>query len=173
MHVAVTGFIGAGKTTVGRRLARMLRMPFADSDAEIVRVHGAIPQIFELEGEAKFRRYETEALERITSARSSVIAVGGGAVVSDENRALLRRDGVIVHLAISAEAAFKRVAHLSHRPMLGVAPSLDAISVLLRSRAAAYADNDFEIEAAGRRPETIARAIARWYRALAQNSARQ
>ena len=172
MHVALTGFMGAGKSTVGRRLARMLRMPFADSDAEVVRAHGAIAQIFELEGEARFRCYETEALERLMAAPPSVIAVGGGAVVSDKNRSLLRRDGLIVHLAISPEAAFKRVAHRSHRPLLGTSPTLETIRALLHQRAAAYADNDFEIEAAGRAPETTARAIARWYRGRVGDAAR-
>jgi len=165
MHVALTGFMGAGKTTVGRRLARILRMPFADSDAEVMRVHGEIACIFEREGEAQFRRYESEALERLMRAKAGVIAVGGGAVLSPENRALLRRGGVIVHLEISADDAYKRVAHRKHRPLLGAAPDLNAVRALMRSRAAAYADNDFEVRAGGRPEAAVARTIARWYRA--------
>ena len=165
MHVALTGFMGAGKTTVGRRLARMLRMPFADSDAEIERAHGDIKQIFEREGEAQFRLYERAALERLLSGTPHVIAVGGGAIVASENRALLRRSGVIVHLAISAEAAYRRVAHRTHRPLLGTKPDLTALRALFRCRASAYADNDFEVRAERRAPEAIARTISRWYRA--------
>jgi len=165
MHVALTGFMGAGKTTVGRRLARLLHMPFADSDAEVVRLHGEIAQIFEREGEAQFRCYESEALERLMRGRPGVVAVGGGAVLSGKNRALLRRGGVIVHLAISADDAYKRVAHRRHRPLLGAAPDLNAVRALMRSRAAAYADNDFEVQAGGRPAATVARTIARWYRA--------
>ncbi len=170
MNVALTGFMGAGKTTVGRRLARELRLRFADSDAEIVRCHGPISQIFEREGEAQFRRYEREVLEQLVSGEPAVIAVGGGAIIAVENRALLRRGGVIVHLAISAEAAFERVARRTHRPLLGNAPDLNAVRALLRRRAAAYADNDFAIEAGLRPPHSIARAIAHWYRARLEAS---
>jgi shikimate kinase len=172
MHLALTGFMGAGKTTVGRRLARLLRMPFADSDAEIARAHGEIKQIFEVEGEVQFRRYEREALESLVSGPPSVMAVGGGAVVSPENRALLRRSGVIVHLAIDAEAAHKRVAHRTHRPLLGETPDVNAIRALLERRREAYADNDFEVRAGGRTPEALAREIARWYRERTAEAAR-
>lgn len=171
MHVALTGFMGAGKTTVGRRVARMLRMPFVDSDAEIVRAHGAIAQIFEREGEAQFRRYEREALERLLLREPLVIAVGGGAVIAPENRALLRQRGVIVHLAISAEGAHRRVAHRENRPLLGEKPDLESLRVLWRRRAPAYADSDFEVQTEGRAPDAIARAIARWYRARRESAA--
>ena len=111
MNLALTGFMGAGKTTVGRRLARMIGMGFADSDAEIARVHGPIAEIFAKEGEARFRAHEREALERLCATDGFVIAVGGGAVLDPRNRALLRRRCLVVHLAVSPEAAHARVAH--------------------------------------------------------------
>jgi shikimate kinase len=165
MNVALTGFMGAGKSTVGRKLSRLLGIPFADTDAEIVRAHGPIPQIFAVEGEAKFRRYERAALERLTAAGPCVIAVGGGGVIAPENRALLRKTGVIVHLSISPETAHRRVAHRTHRPLLGPAPTLDGVRGLLEKRATAYADCDFTIKVDGRTPMAVAQTIARWYRA--------
>jgi len=164
MNLALTGFMGAGKTTVGRRLARMIGMGFADSDAEIARVHGPIAEIFAKEGEERFRAHEREALERLCAADGFVIAVGGGAVLDPRNRALLRRRCLVVHLAVSPEAAHARVAHRTHRPLLGEAPDLGRIAALLEQRATAYADNDLSINADGASPGKVAGAIARWYR---------
>src|ERR1700680_2730598 len=101
MNLALTGFMGAGKTPIGRRLARILNMPFVDTDLEIGREHGAIATIFAREGEASFRKYETDVLTQLQTRAPCVVAVGGGAVIAPENRALLRKSGVIVHLAIS------------------------------------------------------------------------
>ena len=162
MHIALTGFMGAGKSTVGRRLARLLELPFADSDAEIVRTHGPIRDIFATQGEAKFRRLERAALETLIGAGPSVIAVGGGAVIDPANRALLRRNGLIVHLAISPEASHRRVVRRTHRPLLGEAPTLERVRKLLAARASAYADNDLSILVDGSSSGNIATAIANW-----------
>lgn len=156
--------MGAGKSTTGRRLATMLKVPFVDVDLEIERERGPIAAIFECEGEEAFRRYEREMLERVSRAGPAVIAVGGGAVLAVANRTLLRRQGYIVHLHVSADAAFERVAHRRHRPLLGERPDLQTIRRLLAARRAAYADNDFAITTGGRQAAAIARAIARWYR---------
>jgi shikimate kinase len=164
MNVVLTGFMGAGKSTIGRRLARILELSFIDTDAEIVNKHGRISDIFEREGEARFRAYERTELERLGERGPAVIAVGGGAVVDPKNRTLLRRGGVIVHLAISAEAAHARIARRAHRPLLGVAPSVEAVRALLARRAAAYADNDLAIDVERRTPSSVAHSIARWYR---------
>ena len=164
MNVALTGFMGAGKSTVGRRLARILGLPFVDADAQIEREHGSIAEIFARDGEAQFRRLESSVLERLASAGPQVIAVGGGAVLDPRNRRLLRRNGVIVHLAISPQAAYRRVAHRSHRPMLGPRPDLATIEKLLAARRPAYSDNDLEVTVDGRSPSALAHVIARWYR---------
>lgn len=164
MNVALSGLPGAGKSTIGRRLARLLALPFFDSDAEIVRLHGPVAAIFAREGEPQFRRYESEVLRRLANGPACVIALGGGAVLAPENRALLRKHGVIVYLAISAEFAYRRVAHRSHRPLLGASPDLATVRRLLAQRTAAYDDNDFAIDAEGKSPATMAKRIARWYR---------
>lgn len=164
MNLALTGFMGAGKTTTGRRLARILKVAFIDTDAEIVKEHGAIAEIFEREGEARFRDYERAVLERLAASGPWVAAVGGGAVLDATNRRLLRSSGLIVHLAVSPETAFERVAHRTHRPLLGPKPTLGGIRSLLSRRAGAYADSDLAIRADGKSPIALANIIARWYR---------
>ena len=164
MNVALTGFMGAGKTTAGKRLARLLGIPFADSDSEIEREHGPIAQIFAREGEPCFRRYESEAIDRLTEKGPLVLAVGGGAVLDPANRQRLRRNGCIVNLALKPETAYRRVAHRTHRPLLGPAPSLESIRSIMQARAAAYADNDLSVAVDTKTPSAVAHIIARWYR---------
>jgi len=164
LSIALTGFMGAGKTSTGRILARMLRMSFVDSDSEIERRHGPLQAIFEREGEARFRRYETEVLSELSAGVPKVIAVGGGGVIDAANRKLLRRFGYIVHLQISPEAAHARIAHRTHRPLLGERPDVETIRGLLESRREAYKDCDFTIATGRRSGATVAAAIARWYR---------
>src|SRR5579864_2979150 len=167
MHLWLTGFMGAGKTTTGRRLARILHMPFADTDAEIERVHGPIAKIFESAGESRFRALESEAIASAAAGDPKVVAVGGGAVVSGVNRAAMRASGRVVHLSISASGAFARVAHRTHRPLLGPAPDLETIEQVMSKRADAYADCDFRMDVDGMNPAAVAHAIARWYRSHA------
>lgn len=162
--VSLTGFMGAGKSTAGKRLARLLALPFSDTDLEIEQAHGKIADIFAREGEATFRLYEAEAIARLCEAGPRVIAVGGGAVVNEANRAALRRNGCIVNLALKPETAYRRVAHRSHRPLLGPAPSVDTIREIMRARAEAYADNDLSIAVDAKTPSAVAHIIARWYR---------
>lgn len=173
MNVALTGFMGAGKTTTGRRLARLLGLPFADSDALIESANGPIAAIFATRGEAAFRRLESEALATLCATGPQVIAVGGGAVQDPVNRRLLRDGGVVVHLAVSPHAAWRRVAHRRHRPLLGEQPDLGRVSELLQARAAGYADCDLSIRVDHRTPLGVARIIARWYAdELARRSSR-
>ena len=168
MNVTLTGFMGAGKTTAGRRLARLLHLPFVDSDVEIEKAHGSIAEIFAREGEARFRAYEAETIARVCGGGPVVFAVGGGAVLDPANRAAMRQRGCIVNLALRAETAHARVAHRTHRPLLGAVPSLETISEIMRQRAAAYADNDLSIAVDGKSPAAVAHIIARWYRRRAR-----
>jgi shikimate kinase len=164
MHLWLTGFMGAGKTTTGRRLARILRMPFADTDVEIEREHGAISDIFETAGESRFRVLEADAIAALARRPPSVIAVGGGAVLSAENRTMMRSGGAIVHLSITPAGAFARVSHRSHRPLLGPAPVLVDIERVMAARAKAYADNDYRVFVDGKELAAVAHTVARWYR---------
>ncbi len=164
MNLALTGFMGAGKTTTGRRIATILRLPFADTDAEVEREHGSIAHIFSIEGEAAFRRYEVSTLKKLLDTRREpcVLAIGGGAVLTHENRILLRRNSLIAHLEISAETALARVSRRS-RPLLTKTPDIAAIRELMEERACAYADHDFSLSVEGKSVAAVAHVIARWF----------
>lgn len=164
MQLWLTGFMGAGKTTAGRKVARILELPFVDCDAELEREHGPIASIFEQKGEAEFRALESAKIASIATSGAAVIAAGGGAVVAPANRIAMRSNGVIAYLALSPAGVLARVAHRDHRPVLGKAPDLDTISAVLAQRAAAYADHDLRISVDGKTPSAVAHIIARWFR---------
>lgn len=117
-HVYLTGMMGSGKTTIGRMLAQRLCCPFVDADERIEQAAGVkIAKIFELEGEAGFRERETRALREIAAGKPCVVATGGGAVLRDENVALMRRTGVVVLLDRSLSDMVRDVSQ-AERPNL-------------------------------------------------------
>ncbi|MET0279501.1 MAG: shikimate kinase [Steroidobacteraceae bacterium] len=118
-NIYLVGPMGTGKTAVGKYLARMLGVPFVDSDAEIERVAGVdIPYIFDQEGEAGFRRREHEALVELCTRSPLILATGGGAVLAPENRRLLHESGVVVFLQTSIAQQLQRVGSGRGRPLL-------------------------------------------------------
>lgn len=118
-NVVLVGPMGSGKTSVGRRLACVLKRDFFDSDFEIVARTGvAIDHIFDVEGEEGFRKRETQMLEELCDISNIVIATGGGIVIKEENRALLKRDSFVVYLSSSVEQLVKRTAKSKSRPLL-------------------------------------------------------
>jgi shikimate kinase len=117
--IFLVGPMGAGKTTVGRRLAQSLGLEFFDSDEEIERRTGTtIPIIFEIEGEAGFRKREHQVLSELTALSGVVLATGGGAVMLPENRELLRSRGTVVYLRTSVAEQLRRTRSSTHRPLL-------------------------------------------------------
>ncbi|MBS0582720.1 MAG: shikimate kinase [Proteobacteria bacterium] len=113
------GPMGAGKTTVGRRVAAQLGLDFHDLDHEIEERSGAtVTLIFELEGEAGFRKREAELLGELSGLRGIVLSTGGGAVLSADNRRHLRERGYVVYLETTIEQQLKRLAHDRKRPLL-------------------------------------------------------
>ena len=109
-HLALVGFMGAGKTTIGREVARLTERPFVDTDAEIERRHGPIARLFGERGEAAFRRLEEGVVaEALRADEPAVLALGGGAVLAEATRELLRRRAFTVCLPVGAEAAWSRV----------------------------------------------------------------
>jgi shikimate kinase len=117
--VFLVGPMGSGKSTIGRHLAEMLHKHFHDSDHEIeARTGAAIPLIFEIEGEAGFRRRESSMLDELTGRHDIVLATGGGAVLDEHNRRLLHERGVVVYLHAPIETLVQRTQRDRNRPLL-------------------------------------------------------
>ena len=118
-NLILVGMMGAGKTTVGRLLSRRLKRPFYDSDEEVERRCGVkIPVIFDVEGEAGFRQRESQALAELCAMCRIVLATGGGAVLSPENRRCLAENGTVVYLHARPSHLWLRVRHDRNRPLL-------------------------------------------------------
>lgn len=139
-NIILVGPMGSGKSAVGRQLARELRRAFVDSDTEIERRTGAdIPLIFEKEGEAGFRLREREVIGELAGRAGIVLSTGGGAVLLEENRRLLRDSGVVVYLETSVAQQVARVRDGEHRPLLAGADDMAArLDALLTQRAPLY-----------------------------------
>ena len=118
-NIVLIGPMGSGKTTVGRRLAEQLKIDFYDADHEIISKTGvSIDHIFDVEGEQGFRKRESDVLEELISMHNIVLATGGGAVLSDGNRLLLKKSGSVIYLLSSVEQILRRTAKSKTRPLL-------------------------------------------------------
>ena len=137
--IVFIGMMGAGKTTIGRALAKELNREFVDLDHEIVRHCGVpIPTIFDIEGEAGFRRRENLILSSLAQRQNIVLATGGGAPVSQENQAILKTCGKIVYLKAPLDELFKRIAKDTNRPLLKTANPKEKVAELLAVREPIY-----------------------------------
>lgn len=158
-NVVVTGFMGTGKTTVGREVARRLGRPFVDMDAEIEAWTGkSIPRIFVEDGEAAFRQMEAALCEELSAQQGLVIATGGGALVDSNNRALMMKSGTVVCLTCDVDKILHRVnaGGNSDRPLLNVADPHAEIERLLEVRREAYAAIPWQIDTTGLSIEEVA-----------------
>jgi len=133
--------MGAGKTSVGKLLARRLGKTFYDCDHEIERATGVrIPVIFEIEGEAGFRARETRMLLELVQSPNIVLATGGGAVLSPQNRRLLAEHGTVVYLRAAAHDLWQRTRHDRNRPLLQTPDPLTRLTELFRERDPLYCE---------------------------------
>ncbi|UXY17280.1 shikimate kinase [Chitiniphilus purpureus] len=131
--------MGAGKTTVGRALAKATDKQFYDSDHEIeARTGVRIPLIFEVEGEAGFRMRETATIAELVQQQELVLATGGGAVLSADNRAALRQHGFVIYLRAGIDDLYLRTAHDKNRPLLQTANPKERIRELFEARDPLY-----------------------------------
>lgn len=138
-NIFLVGLMGAGKTTIGRQLARKLNMRFVDSDHEIeARTGASIPWIFEIEGEASFRRREADMIRELSAQDGLVLATGGGAVLNPASRALLAARGTVVYLRASIGSILQRTAHDKNRPLLQTADPRAKLEELLAQRDPLY-----------------------------------
>ena len=138
-NIFLIGLMGAGKSTIGRQLARSLDKRFMDSDSEIEQKTGvSIDVIFDIEGEQGFRRRETDMLRQLVEERGVVLATGGGAALAPENRQLLRDNGLVIYLRASAEHLAGRVRRDQRRPLLRAVDKLAVIRQLIALRDPVY-----------------------------------
>jgi shikimate kinase len=158
--VALVGLMGAGKTTVGKRLAQVLSLPFCDTDEEI---EGAsrmtIPELFEAYGEPEFRALEERVIARIVEGGQLVVSTGGGAFMSAATRQVLSERAIVVWLKADLEILMERVRRRSNRPLLKAADPEAVMRRLMEVRHPVYALADLTIHSRAVRREIIAHDI--------------
>ena len=148
-NVILTGFMGTGKTSLGKLLATKLGRPFIDIDKKIEQEQKlSIPKIFEQFGEAHFRELEKIAVKELSERRSLVIATGGGTIKDEENLRLLKSSGVLICLTTEPEEIFNRTARRGERPVLdgGGNERLETIKKLLAERKKFYDCADYQVD---------------------------
>jgi shikimate kinase len=163
----LTGFMGSGKSSVGRVLAKRLSCPFIDLDSEIVAASGrSINDIFSEDGEQAFRSLETLCLERVLQGGRSVIATGGGAVIATENRVMMRDRGIVVNLVVSLSEVLQRLNGATDRPLFDGRDAPNRVKSLMDNRKQFYADADIRIDTDGKSVEDVSAEILRFVKEL-------
>jgi 3-dehydroquinate synthase len=160
--IVLTGLMGAGKTSIGRRLAARLGLPFRDADTEIEAAAGSsIPELFERYGERAFRDGERRVVRRILAGDPVVLATGGGAFMDPETRKVVRDQAVSVWLRCSLATLVRRVATRSNRPLLAGGDAEEILERLMRARHPLYAESDVTVDCGEESPDvTTARVMA-------------
>lgn len=167
-NLILVGPMGAGKSTIGRLLAKELRLPFRDSDKEIEQRTGAsIPLIFDVEGEQGFREREHAAIADLCTLDGVVLATGGGAVLRDDNRSALRAGGRVVYLCTSVEQQLERTSRDRNRPLLQAPDPRAVLETLMATRDPLYREiADVVVETDERPPRLVVMEILDRLRAL-------
>lgn len=164
--VVLVGMMGAGKTAVGKALAARLGVPFLDSDAEIEKAANmSIAEIFERDGEAFFRRRETEVIDRLLETQRGVLSTGGGAFLAERNRRLMSEKGISVWLDADLDLLWSRVKGKTTRPLLRTAEPRETLRALYEARTPVYALADLRV--AAHRDYTVEAMAAKVEEALA------
>ncbi|HBA83344.1 MAG TPA: shikimate kinase [Verrucomicrobia bacterium] len=170
-NIVLTGFMGTGKSTVGRCLAAKLQRDFLDMDALIEQRAGRkISDIFAQDGEPVFRRLERALVQELSAQTNRVIATGGGVVLNPENIADFSRNGLIVCLTAPPDVILRRVAQETHRPLLEQGEKNERIVRLLESRRALYEAIPHRVDTSTLSPEEVAERILELFREKAIES---
>lgn len=146
-NIVLVGFMGTGKTAVGKRLATLLNKNFYDSDQEVEDVTGmSIPQLFARYGEIRFRSEENLAIQRLAQHDNCVIATGGGVVLNSDNLRLLSEKGIVICLSAKPEIIYQRVRRRNNRPLLKKGDLFQNILDLMKEREELYKSADFFLD---------------------------
>jgi shikimate kinase len=164
-NIFLVGMMGAGKTTVGRALARKMKRDFVDTDRVLVERTGvAVATVFEIEGEEGFRKRESAVLRELCEEDGRVIATGGGIVLAPENRDVMRDSGTVVYLRARLESLWERTRHDTSRPLLATPNPRARLAELLTQREPLYRDVAHVIVDSG--PQSAATLVNRVLAAL-------
>ncbi|WP_449240706.1 shikimate kinase [Desulfoscipio gibsoniae] len=149
-NIILIGFMGTGKSSLGRRLARRLGYKFVDTDSAIEEITGkTVEQIFRKDGEIRFRSEEKLLVRKLSGQSGLVVATGGGMVLEQENVDLLKQNGVLICLRAEPEVILKRVKNKKRRPLLSRGDLLENIIKLTKERESAYEIADFSVDTSG------------------------
>ncbi len=163
-HLYLIGNMGSGKTTIGKQVAESLHLPFYDMDALIEQASGlTIPEIFAQGGEAQFRELESALLRAIIQNPAGVVATGGGVVLSETNRALMRQSGWVVYLKASPRTLWQRLQHAQNRPLLKTPNPYETLETIVRTREPLYQEADWMLEVDTLSPAQATDAVRRVY----------
>ncbi len=159
--IVLIGFMGAGKSSVGRTLARMTGLPRFDTDEMVVARFGiTVAEIFDTHGEEAFREAETEAIRELSGRRGAIITTGGGILLRPENAGLVRQLGTVVHLEADEETLFRRINRRPTRPLLRTENPRATLTGLLRTRLPLYrAAADIEVDTSRLTHDEVAKTI--------------
>lgn len=139
INIYLVGPMGSGKTTIGQRLAKKMGLVFLDNDHELQKQTGAsVNLIFDLEGEAGFRKRETDMLKKLTARKNIVLATGGGTILSRENRELLENTGIVIYLQTSVSQQIRRLGRDKTRPLLQSGNRREKLTQLAKARNPLY-----------------------------------
>ncbi|MDP7047744.1 MAG: shikimate kinase [SAR324 cluster bacterium] len=162
MNILLTGFMGAGKTTIGRKLAKLLDYSFIDTDTEIEEDQGcSVTEIFKYGGEECFREMETRQLEKLKSVDNSVIATGGGIILRRQNRGMLQEIGKRVYLKVPQAELLQRLRNGRNRPLLKEKDPETVLNEMFAERDLLYEQAECIIETGQQSPQQIASEIIR------------
>ena len=160
MNILLIGFMGSGKSTIGRKLAKLLEYSFVDTDSAIEEDQGcSVAEIFKYGGEECFRKMETRLLQKLKNVENSVIATGGGIVLREQNQRLLQEIGKRVYLNVPQEELQQRLKYDRNRPLLKKKDSETVVQKMMKERVLLYEQAEYIVDTGQRSPQKIASEI--------------